>query len=319
MQERRVGTSGLTVSRLGLGTMTFGGAVDEIEAQEELTAFLDAGGTLVDTAPVYSEGRAEPLLGELIAKLGVRDDIVLAGKAAVGIRRGRAVLDASRGHLLAQLETSLRDLGTDHLDLWQVHGWDERTPWEETVSALEHAVTSGKARYVGISNFTGWQSAIARSSATRALGPALVSHQVELSLLQRSAEDEILPAATHLGLGLLAWSPLARGVLTGKYRAGVPADSRGAVSAWEHYMAPYLDASAHPVVDAVCRAAEGLGVTPSGVALAWVCDRPTVASALVGARTAGQLRTSLEAADLTLPPEIMEALDDVSAPEGTMA
>ncbi len=319
MQERRVGTSGLTVSRLGLGTMTFGGEVDEIEAEEQLTAFLDAGGTLVDTAPVHSDGAAEPLLGALLSKLGVRDRVVLSGKAGLGLRRGAVVLDASRGHLLAQLETSLRALGTDHLDLWQVHGWDPRTPWEETLSALEHAVDSGKARYVGLSNLTGWQSAVAATSASGALGAALVSHQIEYSLLQRVADDEVVPAAAHLGLGLVVWSPLARGVLTGKYRGGTPADSRGASSAWERSLRPYLSPGAVPVVDAVVRAAEGLGVTPSAVALAWVCDRPHVASALLGARTVAQLRTSLASAELTLPAEIAEALDDVSGPYGPEA
>lgn len=316
MQVRHVGRSGLQVSRLGLGTMTFGSQVDEIEAEDQLDAFLDAGGTLVDTAPVYGDGRAEDLLGGLLAKRGVREHVVLAGKGVVGLRRGSVVTDASRGHLLAQLDASLRALRTDHLDLWQLHAWDPLTPWEETLSALEQAVVSGRVRYVGVSNFAGWQVGVARSTAARTLGPLLVSNQVEYSLLNRGCEDEVVPAAEHLGLGTLAWSPLARGVLTGKYRSGVPADSRGAVAAWESFMAPYLAPDCAPVVDAVVRAAEGLDVEPAHVALAWVRDRPTVAAALVGARTTAQLRSALAAEALDLPPEITAALDDVSDPHG---
>lgn len=314
MQERHVGHSGLQVSRLGLGTMTFGSQVDEIEAEDQVTAFLEAGGTLVDTAPVYGEGRAEAMVGDLLAKRGVRDEVVLASKGVVGLRRGQVVSDASHGHLLAQLDASLRALRTDHLDLWQLHAWDPLTPWEETLAALEHAVRSGRVRYVGVSNFSGWQVGVARTSAARTLGPLLVSHQVEYSLLNRSIEDEVVPAAQHLGLGTIAWSPLARGVLTGKYRAGVPSDSRAAVSQWEHFMAPYLSPDCAPVVDAVVKAAEGLDAAPAHVALAWVRDRPTVASTLVGARTTAQLRTALASEDLELPAEIVSALDDVSAP-----
>lgn len=314
MQERHVGHSGLQVSRLGLGTMTFGSQVDEIEAEDQVTAFLEAGGTLVDTAPVYGEGRAEAMVGDLLAKRDVRDEVVLASKGVVGLRRGQVVSDASHGHLLAQLDASLRALRTDHLDLWQLHAWDPLTPWEETLAALEHAVRSGRVRYVGVSNFSGWQVGVARTSAARTLGPLLVSHQVEYSLLNRSIEDEVVPAAQHLGLGTIAWSPLARGVLTGKYRAGVPSDSRAAVSQWEHFMAPYLSPDCAPVVDAVVKAAEGLDAAPAHVALAWVRDRPTVASTLVGARTTAQLRTALASEDLELPAEIVSALDDVSAP-----
>lgn len=314
MQERHVGHSGLQVSRLGLGTMTFGSQVDELEAEDQLTAFLEAGGTFVDTAPVYGDGRAEALVGDLLAKRGVRDDVVLASKAVVGLRRGQVVSDASHGHVLAQLDASLRALRTDHLDLWQLHAWDPLTPWEETLAALEHAVSSGRVRYVGVSNFSGWQVGVARTSATRALGPLLVSHQVEYSLLNRTIEDEVVPAAQHLGLGTIAWSPLARGVLTGKYRSGVPSDSRAAVPQWEHFMAPYLSADCAPVVESVVRAAEGLDVSPAHVALAWVRERPTVATTLLGARTTAQLRTLLASEALDLPAEIVSALDDVSAP-----
>ena len=317
MQERRIGNSGLRVSRLGLGTMMFGAAVDEIEAEEQLTTFLDAGGTLVDTAPIYGDGACEPMLGSLLAKTSSREQVVLAGKAGLGYRHGEVVRDSSRRTLLDQLDTSLRDLGTDHLDLWQIHRWDENTPVEETLAALEHAVTSGRTRYVGISNFYGWQMSMARTWLdARPDAVPLVSNQVEYSLLRRDAEESVIPAAEYLGMGVLAWSPLGRGVLTGKYRGGIPGDSRAADSGWETWIAPYLEPHRVGIVESVARAAEGLDATPSHVALAWLLRRPTVAAVLLGARTTEQLSESLAAEDVELPDEIVQALDDVSSPNG---
>ncbi|MGI9084031.1 MAG: aldo/keto reductase [Aeromicrobium sp.] len=317
MQERRIGTSGLRVSRLALGTMTFGTAVDEIEAEQQLTTFLDAGGTLVDTAPIYGDGTTEPLLGALLSKTSARDRIVLAGKAGLGFRNGEVVRDSSRRTLLDQLDASLRDLGTDHLDLWQIHRWDENTPVDESLAALEHAVATGRTRYVGISNFYGWQMSLAHTwLAGRPEGVPLICNQVEYSLLRRDAEDEVIPAAEYIGMGVLAWSPLGRGVLTGKYRGGIPGDSRAAVSGLEQFVTPYLDPDRTRVVEAVARAADGLEVTMSHVALAWLLGRPGVAAALVGARTTAQLSESLAAEDVELPDEIVQALDDVSSPHG---
>ncbi len=317
MQERRVGHSGLRVSRFGLGTMTFGAAVDEIEAEEQLATFLEAGGTLIDTAPIYGDGACEPLLGSLLAKTSSREQVVLAGKAGLGYRGGEVVRDSSRRTLLDQLDTSLRDLGTDHLDLWQIHRWDENTPVEESLAALEHAVATGRTRYVGISNFYGWQMSMSHTwLAGRPDGVPLISNQVEYSLLRRDAEESVIPAAEHLGMGILAWSPLGRGVLTGKYRGGIPGDSRGADSGWETWIAPYLESNRAGIVESVARAADGLEVTKSHVALAWLLGRPCVASVLVGARTAAQLSESLAAEDVELPDEIIEALDDVSSPDG---
>jgi aryl-alcohol dehydrogenase-like predicted oxidoreductase len=309
MQYRRVGTSGLRVSQLGLGTMGFGSSVDEIEAEEQLRIFLDAGGTLVDTAPIYGDGRTEPMLGTLLGKLGVRGEIVLSGKAGLAFRDGSVVRDASRRTLLDQLDQSLRDLGTDHLDLWQVHRWDEATPLDETLATLEFAVQTGRTRYVGVSNFYGWQLATAAASGSR-----LVSNQVEYSLLRRDVEDEVIPAAEHHGIGILAWAPLGRGVLTGKYRVGVPGDSRAADSRWEGYVRPYLGTGRAHIVEAVAKAADGLDVTMSHVALSWLLRQPTVASALIGARTGAQLSESLATEDVEVPDEIIRALDDVSSP-----
>jgi aryl-alcohol dehydrogenase-like predicted oxidoreductase len=315
MQYRRVGTSGLQVSRLGLGTMGFGTSVDEIDAEEQLSVFLDAGGTLVDTAPIYGDGRTEPILGALLGKLGIRSDIVLAGKAGLVHRGGAVVRDASRRSLLDQLDQSLRDLGTDHLDLWQVHRWDEATPLDETLAVLDHAVATGRTRYVGVSNFDGWQLATAASWMSHRSTARLVSNQVEYSLVRRDSEREIVPAATHHGLGLIAWAPLGRGVLTGKYRGGIPSDSRGADTRWEGYVEPYLGAERAHIIEAVAKAADGLEVTMSHVALSWLLQRSTVASALVGARTTAQLSESLATEDVEIPDEIIRALDEVSSPE----
>ena len=314
MHYRRVGRSGLEVSRLALGTMTWGSSVDAYEAAEQLAAFRDAGGTLVDTAPIYGDGSCEELLGKLLAQSGGRDDLVLAGKAGFVRRGGETVKDGSRRTLLDQLDLSLRELGTDHLDLWQIHTPDLDVPLEETLGALEHAIRTGRTRYVGISNFTGWQTGIAHTwLAGRADAIPLVSTQVEYSLVNRDPEDEVVPAAAHLGMGLLAWSPLGRGVLTGKYRSGTPSDSRGASTHFANFVNPYLDDRSGGIVEAVARAADGLGWTTLEVALAWVRDRPGVTAPIVGARTAAQLRGALGVEELSLPVEISAALDDVSA------
>ncbi|MCW2749049.1 MAG: aldo/keto reductase [Aeromicrobium sp.] len=293
--------------------MTWGMAVDGYEAEDQLAAFLDAGGTLVDTAPIYGDGACEELLGTLIAKASVRDQIVLAGKAGLGRRGGETVRDGSRRTLLDQLDLSLRQLGTDHLDLWQVHTYDPLVPLEETLGALEHAVRTGRTRYVGISNFTGWQTAFAHTwLAGRADALPLVSTQVEYSLIRRDAEREVIPAVEHLGMGVLAWSPLGRGVLTGKYRSGIPSDSRAADPHWEAFVGAYLTPARAGVVEALARASEGLDVTEAHVALAWLLGRPGVSAAIVGARTTAQLQESLASEDLELPAEIIQALDDVS-------
>ena len=313
MHARRVGATGLKVSRLGLGTMTWGRDTDEHEARDQLIAFAEAGGTLVDTAAGYADGASEALIGSLIGDVVARDEIVIATKAGISRRTGARVTDASRGNLLASLDGSLKRLGVDHVDLWQVHTWVDDTPLEETLSALDTAVATGRASYVGVSNYSGWQAAQAATWQRAVPGRVpLASTQMEYSLLNRTVEDEVLPAAEALGLGLLAWSPLGRGVLTGKYRTGTPADSRAATSHFGNFVGAYLDPRSHRVVEAVVRAAEGLGWSPLEVALTWVRDRPGVTAPIVGARTAQQLRGALGVEELTLPEEISQALDDVS-------
>jgi len=306
MQQRRVGDSGLRVSRLGLGTWLWGQDTDEHEARDQLTAFVDAGGTLVDTAAGYGDGLSEEVLGSLVGEVVDRDDLVIATKAGSGD-------DTSRGLLLHQLDASLRRLGVDHVDLWQVHAWSEEAPWQETLSVLDVAVSTGRARYAGVSNYTGWQTALAQGWQSAVPGRApLVATQVEYSLLNREVEREVMPAALSLGLGVLPWAPLGRGVLTGKYRTGTPADSRAASPHLADNVAGYLGDRSRRIVEAVVRAAEGLSLTPVEVALAWVRDRPGVTAPIVGARTAAQLRGSLTVEQVDLPQEIVAALDDVS-------
>jgi aryl-alcohol dehydrogenase-like predicted oxidoreductase len=314
MQQRSLGATGLKVSRLGLGTMTWGRDTDEHEARDQLIAFAEAGGTLVDTAAGYGDGASEELIGTLIGDVVARDEVVLATKAGISRRTGERVTNTSRGNLLTTLDASLKRLGVDHVDLWQVHVWTDDTPVEETLSALDLAVTSGRASYVGISNYTGWQTAQAATWQRAVPGRVpLASTQVEYSLLNRQVEHEVVPAAQALGLGVLPWSPLGRGVLTGKYRTGTPSDSRAATEHFARFVGAYLDERGRGIVEAVARAADGLGWSPLDVSLVWVRDRPGVSAPIVGARTAAQLDGALGIEDLTLPPEIVAALDDVSA------
>ncbi|MFH8572096.1 aldo/keto reductase [Streptomyces sp. NPDC017993] len=315
MEQRHLGRTGLRVSRLGLGTLNWARDTDEQEAADQLKTFWEAGGNLVDTADIYADGGAEYLLGRLTEALVPRQDLVIATKAGSVLETDRRV-DCSRRHLLAALDASLQRLGTDYVDLWQLHGFDGQTPLEETLHALDLAVSSGRARYVGLSNFSGWQLAKAGTWQLAVPGARnrLASTQMEYSLLQRGVEREVLPAALDLGVGLLPSSPLGRGVLTGKYRHATPADSRGASDHLAPFVAPYLDESAGRIVEAVSTAADGLAVTPLQVALSWVRDRPGVTAPIVGARTAQQLRAALSVETLSLPDEIRRALDDVSAP-----
>lgn len=313
MQARYLGHSGLAVGRLGLGTMSWGRDTDEHEARELLAVFAAAGGTLVDTAAAYGDGVSERMLGALLGDVVDRDDLVIATKAGIGLRRGERTTDLSRGGLLRDLEGSLRRLDVDHIDLWQVHTWSDDVPLEETLSALDAAVASGKVRYVGVSNYAGWKAARAVTWQQAWPGRAVpVANQVEYSLLSRAAEADAIRAASGLGIGVLAWSPLGRGVLSGKYRTGIPADSRAASVHLSRFVDPYLDERASGIVEAVARAADGLGWSPLEVALTWVRDRPGVTAAITGPRTATQLKAILGTEDLTLPGAIATALEDVS-------
>jgi aryl-alcohol dehydrogenase-like predicted oxidoreductase len=312
MEQRYVGASGLRVSRLGLGTMTWGRDTDEHESREQLSAFLDAGGTLLDTAAGYGDGAAEELVGTLLREHVDRDDVVVCTKAGVSRSGGVRTVDMSRRAMLGTLDASLSRLGVDHVDLWLAHAWSAQVPLDETLSALEAAVTSGRARYVGVSNYSGWQTARAATWQQLRGTVSLVATEVEYSLVNRDPEVEVLPSAAAHGLGALVWSPLGRGVLTGKYRHGTPADSRAASPHFAAFVDRYLDAGSRQVVDALVTAAEGLECSPAELALAWVRDRPGVVAPIVGARTAAQLRGTLGSEQVEVPAPIRAALDEVS-------
>jgi aryl-alcohol dehydrogenase-like predicted oxidoreductase len=294
--------------------MTWGRDTDEHEAAEQFRFYLDAGGNFIDTAAVYGDGDAERVLGGLLGVLGNRDEIVLATKAGISFKSGERKVDNSRTSLINDLEKSLTRLKVDYVDLWQVHTWDETTPLEETLSAMDYALSSGKARHVGVSNFSGWQLARSATLQNPLFGKApVLSTQNEYSLLNRRIEREVLPACLELDIGFLAWSPLGRGVLTGKYRSGLPSDSRGASPHFSSFIAPYLDERSSRIVEAVMVAADGLGYSPLEIALAWVRDCPGVTSAVIGARTGAQLRGALSSENVNLPMPVREALDEVSA------
>ncbi|GDX25598.1 oxidoreductase [Actinomycetes bacterium] len=314
MELRQLGRSGVRVSRLGLGTMTWGRDTDEHEAAEQLRFYLDAGGNFIDTAAVYGNGDAERVLGGFLGVMVPRDQIIIATKAGISFKSGERVVDNSRTSLIADLDRSLSHLRTEYVDLWQIHTWDEKTPLEEVLSALDYAVSTGRARHVGISNFAGWQLARAVTLQNPIFGKApLISTQNEYSLLNRKIDREIVPASRELGVGVLAWSPLGRGVLTGKYRSGLPSDSRGASPHFSSFIEPYLDERSRKIVEAVMVASDGLGLSPLEVSLAWVRDCPGVTSAIIGARTGAQLRGALSAESVTLPVPVREALDEISA------
>ncbi|MBH0779516.1 aldo/keto reductase [Nocardia bovistercoris] len=318
MEQRTVGRSGLRVSRIGLATHTWGSQTDPDDAAGQLVAFAEAGGTLVETSPAYAGGAAQRILADLLGDIVARDEFVLSVAAGIAVREPtedsgvptpepvRPTVDASRRALLGQLDRTLLELGTDHIDLWTVAAWDPYTPLDEIAATLDYAVRSGRVRYTGVRGFEAWQLA-----SIAAIAP-VVAAQTPYSLLARAAEEDVVPAARHHGIGLVATAPLAGGILTGKYRDGVPADSRGADEATADEISHRLDDRATRVVDALVTAADGLGTSPLAVALAWIRDRPGIASMVVGARDIGQLTGIIAAETLELPRAIAAALDDVS-------
>ena len=314
MDLRRAGRSGLSLSRLALGTMTWGRDTDTHEAADQARAFIDAGGNYFDSASHYGDGDAERVIGGLIGTLFKREDVVISTKAGSSYIDGALVTDNSRTSLMSSLDKSLTRLGTSYVDIWMIQSWDDAAQLEDALSALDWAYTSGRARYVGISNFNGWQSAraISLQEANSSKAPIAVL-QNEFSLLNRRVEEDALQCSRNLETGFIAWSPLGRGVLTGKYRNGIPADSRAATPHFAPFIEPYLNDRSRRIVEAVSVAAQGLGYSPLEVALAWVRDFPGVTSAVVGARTGAQLRGILASEEITLPDVVRSALNEISA------
>jgi aryl-alcohol dehydrogenase (NADP+) len=319
VEYRTLGNSGTVVSTYALGTMTFGSETDEAGAHEQLDRYVEVGGTLIDTADVYSAGVSEEIIGSWLAKSSARDNVVLATKGRFPTGEGTNDVGTSRRHLRRALDASLSRLGVDQVDLYQLHAWDPITPLQETLSFLEEAVRAGKIVYGGVSNFTGWQLQKASDLIDKLGWSPLVTLQPQYNLLVREIEWEIVPAALENRLGLLPWSPLGGGWLTGKYsfeeeptgatRLGENPD-RG-VEAWSRRS---QNQRVRDVVDAVRSIAEARGISMAQVALAWLVDRPAVTSVILGARTTEQLNDNLGAADLHLTAEEQEQLDQASDP-----
>jgi aryl-alcohol dehydrogenase-like predicted oxidoreductase len=307
MEQTYLGRSGLVVSELCLGTMTFGGKADLDGARAIVERFREAGGTFLDTADVYNAGRSEELLGQIVA--ADRDDVVIATKAYGAMGQGPNERSASRRHLVQAVDASLRRLGTDYIDLYQIHVFDPTTPLDETLETLEDLTRAGKVLYSGISNFVGWQIERAcRLQAARGFSP-LVSLQPQYSLVERLIELETLPAAAANNLAILAWSPLAAGFLTGKYRRDGSSDDPGRFAQF----VDNIDERGWAVLDAVSDIAQAHGVAPATVAIAWLLARPFTVP-IIGASRPDQLDASLAAAELELSAAELERLDEVSEP-----
>jgi aryl-alcohol dehydrogenase-like predicted oxidoreductase len=320
MRYRQLGASGLRVSVLTMGTMTFGGtggfasvgSTGVEEARRQVDQCLEAGINLIDTANVYSGGLSEEILGKVLE--GRRDDLLVATKARMPMGEGPNDAGLSRHHLVRECEASLRRLGTDRIDLYQVHEWDGQTPLTETLQALDDLVRAGKVRYVGCSNYAGWQLMKALGIAERRGLDRFVSQQIHYTLQAREAEYELVPISLDQGLGLLVWSPLAGGLLSGKYRRDQPGPQQSRLlSGWDE--PPVRDQEKlYDIVEVLVAVADGRGASPAQVALAWLLERPAVTSVIVGARTSEQLADNLRAADLFLSAEELARLEEVSRP-----
>jgi aryl-alcohol dehydrogenase-like predicted oxidoreductase len=320
MEYRLLGSSGCAVSALALGTLTFGNETDQATSVSQLDRFAEAGGTLVDSADVYADGRAEEIIGRwLAARPGRRELVVLATKGRFptdGSPNGHGL---SRRHLSLALEASLRRLNVETIDLYQLHAWDPLTRLEETLRFLDDAVRAGKINYVGLSNFTGWQLQKAVDIAEFRGLSVPVSMQPQYNLLARAVEWEIAPACQAAGLGMLAWSPLASGWLTGKYRRGEPAPAgtrvvENADEGMRIWNQRGQSEQTWQVLDVVRKVAEGRGVSLAQVAIAWLMARPGVSSVILGARSIDQLTDNMAAAELKLTPEETQLLDEASEP-----
>ena len=319
MEYRQLGRSGLRVSTITLGTMGFGGTgwaapvgqIDVEGARRQIELAREAGVNLFDTADVYSSGTSEEILGQALGS--ARDEVLVATKVRMPMGDGPNDAGLSRHHVIRAAEASLRRLGTDYIDLYQVHEWDGQTPLEETLAALDHLVSSGKVRYIGCSNYAAWQLMKALWISEREGLARFVSQQVYYSLQARDIEYEIVPLCVDQGLGILVWSPIAGGLLSGKYRRGVeaPAGSRH-LSEWSEPPVHDEDKLYDTIEELVAIGADH-GVSAAQVALAYTIAKPAVTSVIVGARTPEQLADNLAAAELTLSAEEMDRLDAVSA------
>ena len=317
MEYRRLGNTGLMVSELCLGCMTFGQEADEETSKGIVDRFLEAGGNFIDTADVYSNGVSEEITGRALKS--VRDDVVLATKIRFPMGEGPNDVGLSRKHIMRGCEDSLRRLGTEYLDLYQVHCWDVITPLEETLSALTDLVRSGKVRYLGVSNFTGWQLMKSLAVSETNGFEKFVCLQPQYSLVERNIEREILPVCVEEGLGVIPWSPLGGGFLSGKYRRGEepPEDSRiaGAVESMEEHWERRATERNWAALDVVARISEETGKSYAQISLNWLLRQAGVTSPIIGARTPEQLDDNLGTTGWKLSDELVEDLSQASALE----
>lgn len=323
MEHRQLGRSGLRVSAFSLGAMTFGeseGFMKGVtssreEARQVLDRALDTGINFIDTADVYSEGKSEVVLGEWLGDR--RKSIILATKCRFPIRPGVGPLEQglSRRYIIRACEDSLRRLKTDWIDVYQVHMQDRSTPIEETLRALDDLIRDGKVRYIGCSNFAGYRLVESLWAADRRNLTSFQSVQLQWSLVERGAEREVIPACREFGIGVLVWSPLGRGLLSGKYSKDQPPPQGSRLEAWRDTFAKLNTESAWKVVDAVRSVAQEINSTPARVALAWLLSKPEVSSVIIGARTVKQLDDNLAGAGVSLTPKQMELLQKVSEPQ----
>ena len=320
MEMRLLGSSGAVVSKYALGTMTFGNETDERTSHRMLDDYLAAGGNFIDTADIYNAGASEEIVGKwLISNQSARDSVLLGTKGRFSTGDSPNDAGNSRRHLRRALEDSLRRLGVDHIDLYQLHSWDPLTPLEETLGFLNDAVSAGLISYYGFSNFTGWQLTKAVWTAKLHNWQLPVTLQPQYNLLEREIESEIVPAALDAGLGLLPWSPLAGGWLTGKYhRESVPAGNTRVGENPTRQFQGWDLRSGSPrtwaVLDALHEIASAHEVPPAQIALAWLAGRPGVTSVILGARTPDQLEGNLQAANVKLTAAEVHRLNEVSAP-----
>lgn len=319
MDYRRLGNTGLLVSTLSLGTVTFGGddrvgRTDLAEACQQIDLCLDHGVNLIDTANVYGHGLSEEMVGAALAQNGRRQRMLVATKVRFRMGEGPNAEGLSRHHIIAQAEASLRRLKTEVIDLYQVHEWDGLTPIEETVEALDSLVRAGKVRYLGCSNYAGWQISKALSAADRKGWQRFVCQQIHYTLNAREAELELIPLAQDQGLGVLVWSPLAGGLLSGKYRRGVDPDAGRHLGGYREPVINDWD-KLYDIVDVLCALAEARGVPPAQLVLAWLLARPGVTSAIIGGRNRAQLAQNLGAADLGLTADETNRLQAISLPK----
>ncbi len=318
MEYRYLGRSGLKVSTMTMGTMTFGGservgATDQDDATRQVDLCLDHGINLFDTANVYNAGVSEEMLGVALAENGRRQRALVATKVRFKMGEGPNEAGLSRHHIIHQCEASLRRLKTDVIDLYQVHEWDGMTPIEETMAALDTLVEQGKVRYIGCSNYSGWHIMKALAAADRRGGARFVSQQIHYTLHSREAEYELVPISQDQGLGILVWSPITGGLLSGKYRRdGGPKSGRHVGGFREP---PVYDwDKLYDIIDTIVEVADGRGVSGAQVALAWLLGRPGVTSVIIGGRNQQQFEDNLKAAQLVLTAEERQKLDAVSQP-----